>query len=231
MNQNIKSKKPYLSPYQPLVAVDILIFTIINSTLEILLVKRKYEPFKNYWSIPGGFVKKNESLEQAATRELKEETNINNVYLEQLYTFGDPHRDPRDRVISVSYFALVPSDKTDQIKGRADVLEAGWHSTKDLPSLAFDHDKIITYALQRLRWKLEYTNVVYSLLAEEFTLTDMQKIYEIIFDKTFDKRNFRKKILSLSLIQPTGKKVIRGIHRPASTYRFTEKNISLVDIT
>lgn len=229
MKKSPRKKSGYPQPYRPLLAVDILIFTIIDNRLNILLIKRKYQPFKGRWAIPGGFIQKNESLEKAAKRELKEETNVSNVYLEQLYSFGQPKRDPRDRVISVAYFALVPFEKVEQIKPTTDAAKAKWFPIKKLPELAFDHDKIIKYAQKRLKWKMEYTNVIYSLLPEEFTLTDMRKIYEIVFDKQFDKRNFRKKILSLGLIKLTGKKVIRGVHRPAGTYQFLKRKLSIVD--
>lgn len=223
---------PYLDKlFRPLVAVDVLIFTIAEDKLKILLVKRGLQPFKNEWAIPGGFITQEESLEQAAIRELKEETGVTEIYLEQLYSFGEPKRDPRGRVIAVAYFALVPAEKIGALRARTDVSEAKWFSTNDLPKLAFDHEDIFAYALKRLRWKMEYTNVVYSLLNEEFTLTELQRIYEIIFSRPFDKRNFRKKILSLNLIEPTGKKVTRGIQRPAQTYRFIVKKLSLVDIT
>lgn len=217
--------------FRPSVAVDVITFTIFENELKILLVKRDIEPYKNYWAIPGGFVGEKESLEDAAKRELLEETGVNNVYLEQLYSFGNPGRDPRTRVISVSYFALISSEIALKTKGSTDVKEAKWFSIKELPDLAFDHAEIIDYALKRLQWKMEYTNAAYSILDEVFTLTDLQKVYEIIFSKLFDKRNFRKKIIALNLVEPTGKTVVRGVHRPAMTYRFKKRQISLVDIT
>jgi 8-oxo-dGTP diphosphatase len=217
--------------FRPSVAVDILIFTISNDQLEILLVKRKIEPYQNYWAIPGGFVQKNESLDQAAKRELAEETGVRSVYLEQLYSFGEVKRDPRGRVISVAYFALIPPQVAQKVRASTDVKQVKWHAISKLPDLAFDHQQIIDYALQRLRWKLEYTNVVYSLLDKEFTLTDLQRVYEIIFGRPFDKRNFRKKILSLHLVEPTGKKIVRGVHRPAQTYRFIERKFTLMEIS
>ena len=228
--------QPHKLPYnlkaihRPFLAVDILIFTIIQNELQILLIQRGVEPFKDTWAIPGGFVKENESLDKAALRELKEETGANNVYLEQLYSFGEPKRDPRGRVVSVAYFALVPPDQMGRLKARSDAKAVGWFSVKKVPKLAFDHKEILKYALARLQWKLEYTNVVFSLLDNEFTLTDLQKIYEIVYDRTFDKRNFRRKFLSLGLIEPTGKTVLRGVQRPAQTFCFKSKKLTIVDI-
>ncbi len=216
--------------YRPLVAVDVVIFTINDEKLKLLLVKRGLPPFKGDWAIPGGFLKEGESAQEAAERELQEETGVKAIYLEQLYTFGAPKRDPRGRVISIAYFALVPASKIGNLKAATDATEAKWFGVKALPKLAFDHDKIVHYAQQRLQWKMEYTTAAYSLLDEEFTLTQMQRLYEIVFNKKFDKRNFRKKILSLNLIEPTGKTALHGVHRPAKTYCFIKKRLSLVDI-
>lgn len=185
---------------KPSVTVDMVIFTIKENDLNVLLVKRDINPFKKYWAIPGGFVRINESLEDAAKRELEEETGVSNVYLEQLYTFGEPKRDPRGRVITVAYMALINSDDI-KLKASTDVSEANWFSIKKLPILAFDHKTILEYALKRLRWKFEYTTVAFSLLPKKFTISQIQKIYEIVFDKKFDKRNFNKKILSLKILK------------------------------
>jgi len=188
---------------QPSVTVDIVIFTIQNKDLKILLVKRKIEPFKGKWAIPGGFVKMNESLEEAAKRELEEETGVKDVYLEQLYTFGEPKRDPRGRVITVSYMALVNSENI-KLKAATDALDAQWFSVKKIPELAFDHKRILNYSLKRLKWKFEYTNVAFSLLPKKFSISQIQEIYEIVFDKKFDKRNFAKKILYLDILKEEG---------------------------
>ena len=203
------------------VTVDIVIFTIKDNDLQVLLVKRKYPPFEGMWAIPGGFVLEKESLENAARRELQEETGVSDVYLEQLYTFGNPDRDPRGRIVTVSYFALIDWKNT-KLKATTDVEEAQWFSIYDLPDLAFDHKDILEYALKRLRYKLEYTTVGFQLLPKEFTLTDIQRVYEIILNKTLDKRNFRKKILSLSLLEPIGESK-KGSHRPAQLYTFKKK--------
>ena len=201
---------------KPSVTIDVVVFTIQDNDLKVLLVKRGIEPFRGKWAIPGGFVRIEESLEAAAKRELQEETGIKNVYLEQLYTFGDPKRDPRGRVITVSYMALINSEKI-KLRAATDVSDAQWFSTKKLPVLAFDHTKILAYAIKRLRWKFEYTTVAFSLLPEKFTIGELQKIYEIVFHKKFDKRNFAKKILSLKILKEEGiKKDVS--HRPPMLY-------------
>lgn len=208
---------------QPSVTADVIIFSIIASDLKVLLVKRKNPPFEGKWAIPGGFVRIGESLEDAAKRELSEETNVKNIYLEQLYTFGGVNRDPRGRVITVAYFALA-SARDMQIKASTDVSEVNWHSVYTLPELAFDHRRILDYALQRLRYKLEYSTVCFQLLPKKFTLTELQAAYEIIFNKKLDKRNFRKKILSLGIISESGKTAGKA-HRPAKLYSFTRKHM------
>mgnify|MGYP001619903490 CR=1 FL=1 len=201
---------------KPSITVDIVIFTIQEKELKVLLVKRNIEPFKEKWALPGGFVRISESLESAAKRELEEETGVKEVYLEQLFTFGDPKRDPRGRVITVSYMALINSDKIN-LKASTDVSDAKWFSVNKIPILAFDHKKILSYALKRLKWKFEYTTVAFSLLPKEFAISQIQKIYEIIFDKTFDKRNFTKKILSLNILEEKGiKKEVS--YRPPKLY-------------
>ncbi len=213
---------------KPSVTVDILLFTIIENDLKILLIKRDLAPFKGSWALPGGFVHIDESLEDAALRELKEEGNVENVYLEQLFTFGDPRRDPRSRVITVTYLALADSSSWD-VRSGGDASEANLFSTKKLPTLAFDHRKIVDYGVERLRAKIGYTNIAMGLLSEEFTLTDLQKKHEVILGNLLDKRNFRKKILSTGIVVPTGKKSDGGAHRPAAFYRFKSKKLIITD--
>ncbi len=210
---------------KPSVTADIVIFTIQNKELKVLLVKRGIEPFKGKWAIPGGFVRINENLEDAAKRELEEETGVKNVYLEQLYTFGNPKRDPRGRVITVSYMAPINSDMI-KLEAKTDASMAQWFSVKKIPILAFDHKEILDYALKRLKWKFEYTTVAFSLLPKEFTLSQIQSIYEIAFNKKFDKRNFAKKILSLDILKEEGiKKDVS--HRPPMIYSL-KKNIGQI---
>lgn len=211
---------PYVYPYpRPAVTVDVVIFTLRESCLQVLLIRRAEEPFKGDWALPGGFVHINESLEEAALRELEEETGISQAYLEQLYTYGEPDRDPRDRVITVAYFALIPPDKPIRAEGGKDVKQAAWFPAERLPPLAFDHEQIIRYALRRLRYKLEYTAVGFELLPEEFTLTELQTTYEIILGEKLDKRNFRRRILAAGVIEATDS-WRAGEGRPARLYRY-----------
>ncbi len=209
----------------PSVTVDLVIFTIADNDLKVLLIRRGGEPFKGRWALPGGFVEIDESLEKAAARELKEEAGVTNVYLEQLYTFGEPKRDPRGRVISVSYFALVDAGRQ-RIRAASDAVEAEWHSVfgqKSGAKLAFDHKKILEYAVWRLRNKIEWTTVGYELLPKKFTLSELQRVYEIILQKPVDKRNFRKKILAQGQIHELNESRSDGAHRPAKLYSFREK--------
>lgn len=214
---------------RPSVTVDVIIFTIQDDELKVVLVKRKAWPFEGQWALPGGFVKMDESLEDAAIRELSEETGVKDVYLEQLYSFGEPKRDPRTRVITISYFALINSEKI-RLMAATDVSDVKWFSVKHLPAVAFDHKQIIDYALQRLRWKLEYTNVAYSLLPEKFTLTDLQRAYEVILDRKLDKRNFRKKIVSLNILKDTKETTQDVSHRPAKLYTFKKRSPEIIEI-
>ena len=209
------------------ITVDIVIFTIKNDALKVLLVKRKLAPYKDQWALPGGFVREKEALDHAARRELEEETGVKDVYLEQLYTFGKPQRDPRGRIVTVAYFALVSSNKIIKPIAKTDVYEADWHSMYDLPKkLAFDHADILAYALKRLRYKLEYTTVGFQLLPRKFTLTELQNVYEIIMHKKLDKRNFRKKIASLNVLKALNETKMEGAHRPAQLYTFRERKFT-----
>ena len=208
---------------RPSVTVDLVIFTIAEHDLKVLLIRRAQEPFKNKWALPGGFVEMDESLEEAAARELKEEASVSDVYLEQLYTFGDPKRDPRGRVISVAYFALVDASRQN-IRAADDAAEAQWHSVFKPPKLAFDHRKILDYAVWRLRNKIEWTTVGYELLSKKFTLSELQRVYEVILQKPVDKRNFRKRILAQGEIRELNETRNDGAHRPARLYSFKAKS-------
>ena len=199
------------------VTVDVVIFTIQQGVLKVLLVKRLIDPFIGQFAIPGGFVLEDEDLEQAAVRELREETGVSDVYLEQLYTFGKPDRDPRGRVVTVAYFALISADR--ELKAGTDAADAAWFPINDLPPLAFDHAAILDYALERLRNKLEYTTVGFQLLPEKFTLTELQEVYAAILGKKLDKRNFRRKMAVLKILKPLPE-YRRGGQRPAQLYRF-----------
>ena len=198
------------------ITVDVVILTIKNGTLQVLLVKRTNEPFNDKWAIPGGYVRLSENLDQAALRVLKERSNVDNIYLEQLYTFGDPLRHPNARVITCAYFALVRSEDIQIIS----TPELGWHKISDLPPLAFDHKEIIDYSLKRTRERLEICPVAYQLLNEKFTLTEMQKSYELIMEKKLDKRNFRKKALCTEGLIELDEYTKSSSKRPARLYTF-----------
>jgi 8-oxo-dGTP diphosphatase len=213
---------------QPAVTVDLGIFTVDSDALKVMLVKRAEEPFAGTWSLPGGFLKLGESLEEAAMRVLKDKTGVGDVYLEQLYTFGSPDRDPRARVITVTYFALIPWKRLAQPDSQK-VTDLTWISVNHLPRLAFDHKTILHYAVRRLRAKAGYSNIVYGLLFEQFRLSELQGMYEAILNKKLDKRNFRKRMLASGLLQETGKKEVAGAHRPAMLYTFKRKEIAFFD--
>ncbi len=204
---------------RPSVTVDLVIFTIAEQDLRVLLIRRKQDPFKDRWALPGGFVEIDESLEAAAARELEEETGVRDVYLEQLYTFGNPKRDPRGRVISVAYFALIDAERQ-QIVAADDAADARWHSVFKPPKLAFDHAAVLDYAVWRLRNKIEWTTVGYELLPKRFTLSELQRVYEIILQRPVDKRNFRKRILSQGQIRELQETRTDGAHRPARLFTF-----------
>jgi len=215
---------------RPSVTVDLTIFTVEDNELKVLLVKRSHWPFEGKWALPGGFIDMEESLEDAAERTLHEKTGLKeNIYLEQLYTFGEPERDPRTRVITVGYLALVNSDEIESEKSDK-VEDVKWISVYDLPELAFDHEDILDYAVKRLRWKLEYTTAAFSFLSDRFTLTELQDIYETVFDREFDKRNFRKKIKKNNLVEYTGEKEENVSHRPAKLYKSNRELGEIVDI-
>lgn len=204
---------------RPSVTVDLVILTIAENDLKVLLIRRGQEPYMGRWALPGGFVEMDESLDDAAARELKEEVGVEKVYLEQLYTFGEPSRDPRGRVISVAYFALVDAERQ-HISAASDAADAAWHSVFRPPRLAFDHRRILDYAVWRLRNKLEWTTVGYELLPKRFTLSELQRVYEIILQRPIDKRNFRKKVLAQGQLKELDETRADGAHRPAKLYSF-----------
>lgn len=230
---------------RPSVTVDVVAFTTrarpdaptgASARLSVLLIRRGVWPFEGQWAVPGGFVRMDEDLDDAARRELSEETAIAGAsYLEQLYTFGTVGRDPRTRVISVAYYALMPDaqsglpDAPGEPLAGSDAREAHWWPVDDLPPLAFDHSDIVQKALERLRAKLGYTSVAYALLPPEFTLTELQTVYEIILGRSLDKRNFRKKMLSLGILEATPNVKRDGAHRPAQLHRFTKSEAVAID--
>jgi 8-oxo-dGTP diphosphatase len=207
---------------RPALTVDCVVFGLDEEDLKVLLIQRGLEPFKGRWALPGGFVQMEESLEDAARRELAEEAGMRPGLLEQLYTFGDPGRDPRGRVVSVAYFALVKL--TDhKVQAATDASEAAWFSVWDMPKLAFDHAEVVATALQRLKGKVRYQPIGFELLPPKFTLTQLQRLYETILEKELDKRNFRKKILSMDLLEELDEVEQDVSHRAARLYRFDHK--------
>jgi 8-oxo-dGTP diphosphatase len=204
------------------VTVDIVIFSLRDDALQVLLIQRGIPPFVGRWALPGGFVLENESVEAAARRELEEETGVRDVYLEQLYTFGDPGRDPRGRIVTVAYYALLTKEAVPLLAG-TDAGAARWMPARKHPPLAFDHDRILDYALERLVNKLEYTTVGFKLLPTKFTLSQLQRVYETVLGRTLDKRNFRRKLALLDVLTPLQEWVRDGRSRPAQLYRFSAK--------
>lgn len=204
---------------RPALTVDCVVFGFDGGDLQVLLIRRGLPPFKDRWALPGGFVRVDETLDDAARRELEEETGLKQVYLEQLYTFGAVDRDPRERVVSVAYYALVkPADYT--AAAATDAAEAQWFPVSKVPPLAFDHANILETALNRLRGKLRYQPIGFELLPAKFTLTQLQQLYEAVLGEAIDKRNFRKKILGYDLIVPLKETHREGAHRPAQLFRF-----------
>jgi len=207
---------------RPSVTVDCVVFGLDEDDLKVLLIQRNLEPFGGKWALPGGFVKLFESLDEAARRELKEETGVDHARLEQLYTFGDVSRDPRERVITVAYYALA-NLADHKVKAATDARHAAWFPVDELPTLAFDHKHILDVALERLKGKVRYQPIGFELLPEKFTLTQLQRLYEKILERDLDKRNFRKKILGMDLLIETDEIEQDVAHRAARLYRFDEK--------
>lgn len=207
---------------RPALTVDCVVFGLDKEDLKILLIQRDGEPFQGEWAIPGGFVEMDETPEEAAMRELQEETGVVDVFLEQLYTFGTVDRDPRERVVSVAHYALVNIEGR-EIKADSDARNVAWFSLCDVPKLAFDHEEILQVAIDRLRGKVIYQPIGFELLPEKFTLTQLQKLYEIILEKRIDKRNFRKKILKMDILIELDE-VQQGVsHRAARLYSFDKE--------
>lgn len=211
------------------IATDVVIFTVDNGELKVLLIKMKKKPYTDYWAAPGGLVGSKESVDQAAARVLKEKAGLANIHLEQLYTFGKVNRDPFGRVVSVAYFALIPSENV-KINTTDEYSDIKWFSMGKIPKLAYDHSEVLKVAKERLQSKLEYTNIVYTLLPKEFTLSEVQDIYETILDRGLDKRNFRKKILALKILKKLSKKRGGSAHRPAELYSFINRTPRVIDL-
>lgn len=207
---------------RPALTVDCVVFGLDDEDLKVLLIRRGVEPFAGRWALPGGFVRMEESLDDAARRELDEEAGIRPNHLEQLYTFGTPGRDPRGRVVTVAYFALVKL--SDHVPHAAtDARDAAWFSVWDTPKLAFDHADVLGTALHRLKGKVRYQPIGFELLPPKFTLTQLQRLYEVILERELDKRNFRKKILAMDLLEELDEVEQDVSHRAARLYRFDHK--------
>jgi 8-oxo-dGTP diphosphatase len=215
-----KAPTPHCYEYpRPALTVDCAVFGLDDGELKVLLIQRDLPPFAGRWALPGGFVNVDEDLEAAARRELEEETSVTRVFLEQLYTFGDVDRDPRERVVSVAYYALVKlSDH--RVRAATDARNAAWFALSDLPTLAFDHDRILALALTRLKGKVRYQPIGFELLPPKFTLSQLQRLYEVVLDTPLDKRNFRKKILAMDLLEELDEIEQDVAHRAARLYRF-----------
>jgi len=201
---------------------DAVVFTVLSGELKILLIKRKYPPFQGKFALPGGFVLPNENLEEGVARELEEETSVKNIFLEQIGAYGDVKRDPRGRVITTAFLALINSDKV-KLHASTDAELAKWHDINDLPELAFDHDKIIADGLKKLRHDIENTAVAFQIMPEKFTLTDLQTTYEAILGEKLDKRNFRKKMREDKVLKELSETRMLGAHRPARLFSFKKK--------
>ena len=218
----MEEKKKYCYDYpRPALTTDCIIFGFDEVELKVLLIERGIEPFKGQWAFPGGFVHMDETTEEGAKRELLEETGLKDVFIEQLYTFSDIHRDPRGRTVSVAYYSLVNLNEHDAIAGD-DAAKAQWFSVKDIPALAFDHEQIFRMAMYRLKGKIRYQPIGFELLPEKFTLRDLQHLYEVILEIKLDKRNFRKKIQKMDLLIELDEKQTNVAHKAAKLHKFNK---------
>jgi 8-oxo-dGTP diphosphatase len=205
------------------VAVDAVVFGYdAEEGVSVLLIKRKFEPFQKSWALPGGLVKEEESLEEAVRRELREESGVDVTYLEQLYSFGKPDRDPRNRVVSITYYGLV-QPKDYQLSAQTDAEDVAWFNINKLPKLAFDHKLIVDTAIKRLRGKLAYEPVGFELLDKKFPFSDLEKLYQTLLDKELDRRNFKKRIMSYGFLEELDESIQRSVGRPATLFQFNKK--------
>ena len=224
---NTKKQSPNSLKFAVL-ATDVVCFRIIDGNLSVLLGKVTTAPaFIGKWALIGGLILPNETADRSAERHLSDKAGLSDVFKEQLYTFSDINRDPRGRVVSVSYMALMPENAQSESKSH---VETKWVQTNSLPGLAYDHNKIVDYAINRLRAKIGYTNIAQYLLPDRFTLSELQSVYEIVTGKELDKRNFRKKILASGMVRNIKLKKKEGVMRPAALYTFSSKEIKTTDL-
>lgn len=211
-----------------MVAVDTVLFASEDRRLKTYLVELRDGPSSGKWAFPGGLVRVGELLDDAARRELKESTGLARTYIEQLFTFGDPNRDPRTHVVSVAYMALI-SDPAAVDSMSPKYARGRWFDVGSLPPLAYDHTLIAAYAFRRLKSKLEYTNIAYALLPETFTFAELEDLYSMLLDRPLDRRNFRRRIMTMGLLTrlPYTR---RGAHRPAAVYRFTRQSLQFIEM-
>ena len=219
------SDKNYTYKYpRPSVTTDCVIFGFDGNSLKVLLIERGIEPFKGQWAFPGGFLNPEETAEEGALRELREETGLEAAYIDQFHTYTDPKRDPRDRVITIAYYALV---RIQEVKGGDDAAKARWFSLDEVPQLAFDHDRILRDAMKELRERIHFEPIGFELLPEKFTMKDLQMMYEAILDVKFDKRNFSKKMMHYELLNQLDETVWPTAKREAVLYSFNKENYEL----
>lgn len=215
-------EKNYCYKYpHPSVTTDCVIFGFDGSRLKVLLIERGIEPYKGMWAFPGGFLNMEESAEEGALRELQEETGLTGAYIEQFHTFTDPKRDPRERVITIAYYALV---RIQDVKGGDDAAKAQWFALDEIPQLAFDHDMILSMAQSRLRERIHFQPIGFELMPEKFTMKDLQELYEAILGVRFERSNFAKKMLHYELVEQLEETVWPTPKREARLYRFNKKN-------
>ncbi|MBE6314870.1 MAG: NUDIX hydrolase [Bacteroidales bacterium] len=211
-DQNFCYKYPH-----PALTADCVIFGFDGMAIKVLLIQRGIEPFKGKWAFPGGFMKIDETAEECAKRELEEETGLKNTAVEQFHTFSDVNRDPRERVITVAHYALV---RLSEVKGGDDAASARWFSMNEVPSLVFDHDRILRMAVNRLKERICFEPIGFELLPEVFTMTELQNLYEAILEVKFDRRNFYNKMLKLGILSEAEPRPANASRRTPSKYRF-----------
>ena len=213
----------------PTLATDVVVFNIRKWKLKVLLIKMNKKPFVWLWAVPGWLIQKDELCAEEASRILFEATNVSDLYLEQLKVFDDLKRDPKERVISIAHMAIIKKDDLN-IKTDDRYSDIDWFDVLDLPTLAYDHSEIIKYAYGRLKWKVTYSTIILSLMPDSFTLSELQNVFEIVLDKQLDKRNFRKKILKIWVIEETWEKRTIWTPRPASLYKFMKNDLEFVEM-